>query len=390
MTMPGLDSSLEVLQDAPLKPYTTFKIGGPARNFCTVTTPEQVREAIGLARAQSLPIFVLGGGSNILVSDAGFGGLVIHPAQTGVEAIERDATPDTGSAGIRLRIAAGEPWDRAVAFTVERGWWGVENLSHIPGQSGAALVQNIGAYGQQLSDVFERADVLRTSDGGLHVLAAAECGLGYRRSIFNSTQRGEFRIWSITLDLTRNPMPQLGYRDVQAYFAERGTRHPRQREIREAIIHIRDRKFPFPREERGGNAGSFFKNPALDPAAWESLSTRIEARFGETGKTKFTELRQRPNRAGSPTATPSGPANVPAAFLIDICGLKGFEAGRAQVNPSQPLVILNQGGATADDVLRVAGHVRRTVHRETGVVLELEPELVGFSPEDAQRYLGLP
>lgn len=387
MTMPGCDSSLEVLQDAPLKPYTTFKIGGPARYFCTVTTPEQVRDALALARVQSLPIFVLGGGSNILVSDAGFGGLVIHPAQTGVEVIERDTKPDASSASVRIRVAAGEPWDRTVGLTVERGWWGVENLSHIPGQSGAALVQNIGAYGEQLSDVFEQADVLRMSDGGLQTLVAAECGLGYRRSIFNSVRRGEFLNWSITLSLSRKPQPRLGYRDVQAYFAERGNSHPSQREIREGIIQIRDQKFPFPHEERGGNAGSFFKNPALAPEAWQSLETRIEGRFGETGKARFRELRRRLNPAGT---IPSGPTNVPAAFLIDICGLKGFEAGRAQVNPSQPLVILNQGGATADDVLRVAGHVRRTVHREAGVVLELEPELVGFSPEDAQRYLGLP
>lgn len=385
--MPGPDSSLHVLQDASLKPYTTFKIGGPARCLCTVTTPQQVRDAIGLARAQSLTIFVLGGGSNILVSDAGFRGCVIHPAHTGIDIVESDAAPGAGGASLRLRIAAGEPWDRTVGFTVERGWWGIENLSHIPGQSGAALVQNIGAYGQQLSDVFERAEVLSMPDGGLQILAAAECGLGYRRSVFNSARRGEFLIWSITLSLNPKPQPQLSYRDVRAYFAERDNRQPSHREIREAIIQIRDRKFPFPREERGGNAGSFFKNPALDPEAWQSLETRITARFGESGKAGFAEVRRRLNLTGS---APAGPMNVPAAFLIDICGLKGFEAGRAQVNPSQPLVILNQGGATADDVLRVAGHVRRTVHRETGVVLELEPELVGFGPEDVRRYLSLP
>lgn len=384
--MPGSDSSLQVLQDASLKPYTTFKIGGPARYLCTVTTPEQVRQATALARAQSLPIFVLGGGSNILVSDAGFRGSVIHPMRTGIEIVEGEAGPQAGSAGVRLRVAAGEPWDRTVAFTVERGCWGVENLSHIPGQSGAALVQNIGAYGQQLGDVFEQAEVLRMSDGGLQGLAAADCGLSYRRSIFNGTRRGEFLIWSITLNLGTKPLPQLNYRDVRAYFAECGKREPSQREIRQAIIEIRDRKFPFPREERGGNAGSFFKNPTLDPAAWQSLATRIEARFGEAGKARLVDLRRRLNIARS---APAAPMNVPAAFLIDLCGLKGFETGRAQVNPSQPLVILNQGGATADDVLRVAGHVRTTVRRETGVVLELEPELVGFTPEDLRRYLDL-
>lgn len=387
INMPGRDSSVHVVQDAPLKPHTTFKIGGPARYLCAVTAPEEVGDAVALARAQSLPIFVLGGGSNILVSDAGFNGVIIHPSQTGAEVIERSEAGDPNSSRVLLRASAGEPWDRTVGLTVERGWWGVENLSHIPGQSGAALVQNIGAYGQQLSDVFDQAEALRMADGGLQRLAAAECGLGYRRSIFNGVRRGEFLIWSITLRLSLNPQPKLGYRDVEAHFAERGNRNPSQREIRGAIIEIRDRKFPFPREERGGNAGSFFKNPSVDPTAWHSLETRIAARFGETGKTRFRELRRRLGLGGS---GPGGPVNVPAALLIDLCGLKGYEAGRAQVNPSQPLVILNQGGATADDVLRVAAHVRRTVYRETGVVLELEPELVGFGPEDVQRNLGLP
>jgi UDP-N-acetylmuramate dehydrogenase len=376
-TMPGPGSDVEIEQDAPLKPYTTFKIGGPARYLCVVTTPPQARDALNLARSQALPVFVLGGGSNILVSDAGFAGLVLHPVHAGIDS---SGPEGAGGPGVRLRINAGEPWDRVVGYTVDHGWWGVENLSHIPGQSGAALVQNIGAYGQQMSDVFEQAEVLPVSGGELQTLAAAECDLGYRRSIFNSTRRGEFLIWSVALRVSTVPRPHLGYRDVQAYFAERGNREPSQREIREAIVQIRDRKFPYPREERRGNAGSFFKNPTLSPAGWQSLETRVRTRFGEAAQARLAELRPRFD---------TGFAKLPAALLIDICGLKGFEAGRAQVNPSQPLVILNQGGATARDVMRVAGHVRRTVHAETGVTLELEPELVGFSAEDVDRYIGL-
>jgi UDP-N-acetylmuramate dehydrogenase len=378
-------SSLEVLQDVPLKPYTTFKIGGPARYFCSVIGPEEAREAAALARSQSLPIFVLGGGSNILVSDAGFSGVVVHPARDGIESLGQPSN-DRGGTSVRLRAGAGEPWDQLVGLTVDEGWWGIENLSHIPGQSGAALVQNIGAYGQQLSDVFEKAEALGLGSGELHALSAAECGLGYRRSIFNSTRRGEFLIWRITLRLSTEPRPQLSYRDVHAYFMERGTSAPGQREIRQAIVEIRDAKFPFPREERGGNAGSFFKNPGLGPDEWRSLGARIQARFGESERDRFADLQQRLGLTGS---TAVHPVNVPAAFLIEICGLRGFELGRAQVNPSQPLVIVNQGGATADDVLRLAGHVRRKVRRETGVALELEPELVGFSPQEVQGYLGL-
>jgi len=379
--------SLAVQQDLPLKPYTSFKIGGPARYFCTVTAPDQLREAVALTRSQALPMFVLGGGSNILVSDAGFRGVVIHPAHAGMERVE-EAASQPGRRGVRLRISAGEPWDRLVGYTVDHGWWGIENLSHIPGQSGAALVQNIGAYGQQLSDVFEEAEVLRLAHCELYTLAAAECGLAYRRSIFNSTRRGEFLIWSITLGLSCNPQPQIGYRDLQAYFADRGNQQLTQHEIRKVITQIRDHKFPYPREERGGNAGSFFKNPTLNAGEWMSLEARVRARFGDAARGRLLASTSR-TRPGAGGTNGSDPVKIPAALLIDLCGLKGFEAGRAQVNPSQPLVILNQGGATAGDVLRVAGHVRRTVHRETGVVLELEPELVGFSPREVDLHLGL-
>jgi UDP-N-acetylmuramate dehydrogenase len=379
--------SLEVQQDLPLKPYTTFKIGGPARYFCTVTAPSEIREAVALARSASLPLFVVGGGSNILVSDDGFPGMVIHPAQAGIEELEHGQS-QPNRPGVRLRTRAGEPWDRLVSHTVERGWWGIENLSHIPGQSGAALVQNIGAYGQQLSDVFEEAEVLALADGELLTVTAAECGLAYRRSVFNSTRRSEFLIWSITLNLGLHPRPQLGYRDVGAYFSDRGIEQPSLAEIRAAIIEIRDRKFPYPREERGGNAGSFFKNPAIDAAEWPQLAARVRARFGDTAHGRLLASTSRSSPAAAGRAAGDS-VRIPAALLIDLCGLKGFEAGRAQVNPSQPLVILNQGGATAGDVLQVAGHVRRTVHRETGVVLELEPELVGFSPQAVDLHLGL-
>jgi UDP-N-acetylmuramate dehydrogenase len=379
--------TLDVQQNLPLKPYTTFKIGGPARYFCAVTAGGEIREAVALARSESLPLFVLGGGSNILVSDAGFHGIVLHPARNGIEVLEQTVSQQ-GRPGVRLRISAGEPWDSLVAYTVDHGWWGIENLSHIPGQSGAALVQNIGAYGQQLSDVFEEAEVLSLADCELDTLSAAECGLAYRRSIFNSTRRGEFLIWSITLTLGLKPQVHIGYRDVQAYFADRGNDQPSQSEIREAVIQIRDRKFPYPRQERGGNAGSFFKNPTLDSKGWPSLAARVRARFGDAAHDRLLAsiARSRPEAGGQ---SGSDSVRIPAALLIDLCGLKGFEAGRAQVNPSQPLVILNQGGATAGDVLRVAGHVRQTIYRETGVVFELEPELIGFSPQEIDLYLGL-
>jgi UDP-N-acetylmuramate dehydrogenase len=375
MIIPSIEASLHIHENEPLKPYTTFKIGGPAGYFATISDAEQVRAAVGFAGENGLALFILGGGSNVLVSDRGFDGLVLHPAMEGVAVIHEEQEQ------VSLRVAAAEPWDATVAYAVSHGWWGIENLSHIPGQSGAALVQNIGAYGQQLSDVLESAEVLEFATGEVRNFLPSDLELGYRRSIFNTNRKGDFFILSITLGFSKRPQPNLDYRDVKAYFEGRSAPHPSQAEIRQAIISIRDRKFPFPREERGGNAGSFFKNPTLTAAEYSALEARVLSRFGAASLLRLAELRK---------LSPShGAVRIPAAFLISICGLKSYEIGGAKVNPSQPLVILNQGGATSDDVLRLAGHIRRTVHREAGVALSLEPELVGFTDDEREDYLKL-
>jgi UDP-N-acetylmuramate dehydrogenase len=367
--------TIDLEENVALKPHTTFKIGGPARFFAHIADAQQAKESLTFANRERAPVFILGGGSNILVSDRGFAGLVLHPARRGIQEQSDDGTT------VVLRISAAETWDDAVARTVERGWWGIENLSHIPGQSGAALVQNIGAYGQQLSDVLTSAEVMDLSTGAVVRKQAADCGLAYRRSIFNSTAKGNFLILDIGLKLSRRPRPDLGYRDVKAYFDERSVEAPSQAQIREAIVGIRDRKFPYPREERGGNAGSFFKNPNLDEQQFRAASERVGTRFGFAALERLLAVRE--------GHTGSGPLKLPAALLIDLCGLKGFTIGSAQVNPSQPLVILNLGGATSHHVLTLAGHIRRTVRRETGVLLGLEPELVGFTGEEIASYLNV-
>jgi UDP-N-acetylmuramate dehydrogenase len=374
MTTRYAGADLAILSNESLKPHTTFKIGGPARFFLAVEGPDQLRAALAFGRQEEAPVMVLGGGSNVLISDRGFDGLVVHPASEGIEEIA------TEGERVRLEINAGEPWDRAVEYTVSRGWWGIENLSHIPGQSGAALVQNIGAYGQQLSDTVQSAEVFELSSGQVKKLSAPECGLGYRRSIFNSSRKGEFFILTLELKLQKDRNPNLSYRDVKAWFEESGSHAPAQSEIRAAIIAIRDRKFPYPSEERGGNAGSFFKNATLTAAEYQSLEARLASRFGPGALSRLQE-HGRPSRNEESMG-------VPAAFLIDICGLKGFRSGRAQVNPTQPLVIVNLGGATAEDVMQVAKKVRGTVYRETGLKLDLEPELVGFSSGEIGHYLS--
>ena len=356
----------------PLKPYTTFKIGGPARYFVHAASMDDFRGALVLAEKQALPLFVLGGGSNILVSDRGYEGVVAHPACRGIEILHEDAE------AVTLEVSAAETWDDLVQHTVERNWWGIENLSHIPGQAGAALVQNIGAYGQQVSDVVQSARVMEISTAAPRVLSAADCGFGYRRSIFNTTARGKLIIVGLTLRLTKHGRPQLDYPDVRAYFQERDIKQPSLTEIRQAIITIRDRKFPFPREERGGNAGSFFKNLSLRESEYAALRERIQHNFPPRELARLEDIRNR-----FPSADR---IKIPTAFLIEICGLKGHRIGGAQVNESQPLVLLNQGGATAQDVVALAQHVRKTVRARTGMVIALEPELVGFSKQELADF----
>ncbi|MFZ0963381.1 MAG: UDP-N-acetylmuramate dehydrogenase [Terriglobia bacterium] len=368
--MPSQSGALSpVVQEAePLKPYTTFKIGGPARYFARAASREDFRGVIDLAGRLALPLFVLGGGSNILVSDRGFAGVVVHPACRGIEIRQEDAE------AVTLEVSAAEIWDDLVQRAVERNWWGIENLSHIPGQAGAALVQNIGAYGQQASDVVQSARVMEIATGAAHVLSAAECGFGYRRSVFNTTARGKLIIVGLTLRLSQHGRPQLDYPDVRAYFQERGTTQPSLSEIRQAMVSIRDRKLPFPREERGGNAGSFFKNLSLHEGEYAALRERIQRNFSPRELERLEEIRNRfPSREA---------IKIPTAFLIDICGLRGYSIGGAQVNENQPLVLINRGGATAQNVIALARHVRKTVWARTGMALAIEPELVGFSKQE--------
>jgi UDP-N-acetylmuramate dehydrogenase len=375
MTSSPSPQDLLIRQDELLKPFTTFKIGGPARYFAGIQSRHDLAQALAFAARHHLQTFVLGGGSNVLISDRGFNGLVAHPVNEGIAIVREDP------AAVTLNINAAEIWDRVVAHTVARDWWGIENLSHIPGQAGAALVQNIGAYGQQISDVFEGAEVMDLQTAAVRSLGAEDCQLAYRKSIFNTSAKGRFLIFSLTLRLTTRHQPNLQYADVKKYFDSRGMAWPTQLEIRQAIVAIRDLKFPFPREEKGGNAGSFFKNLVLSAAQYGLLESALRRNFGPNELSRLREFRSR--------FTADDGIKVPTAFLMEICGLKGFEVGRAKVNESQPLVLLNQGGATASDVMMLVKHIRQTIYKRTGMKILIEPELVGFTEAELEDALAV-
>lgn len=374
MPIQSTPSTLRILENQPLKPFTTFKIGGPARYFAHIRTCQELLEALQFSHSEGLPIFVLGGGSNVLISDDGLDALVLHPANEGIALVHEH------SEGVKVSVEAAEPWDCFVARAVECNWCGVENLSHIPGQAGAALVQNIGAYGQQISDVLESAEVVDLATGETQTFMKNALGLAYRRSIFNTTHRGRYFIARITLQLSRKPHRDLGYSDVRLWFEKLGVQEPSLDQIRQAIIAIRDRKFPFPREEKGGNAGSFFKNLILNEKEYEELEYRFQAHWNAQVLDRLRAIRDK-------FPEPSG-IKIPTAFLIEVCGLKGLRVGGAQVNEAQPLVILNQGGATARDVLTLARHIRQTIYEKMGLRVDIEPELVGFTSEMLNEFLA--
>jgi UDP-N-acetylmuramate dehydrogenase len=364
---------MEIQRDIPLKPLTTFKIGGPAEYFCAPETAGEIKEALEFATANNLTRFILGGGSNMLISDNGIKGLVIAPAPKGIEKISED------NDSVTLQVAAGENWDQFVQYVIEQGWWGIENLSYIPGNCGALAVQNVGAYGQEASDVITEVEAFDTESGEVVIVPNKDCGFYYRHSIFNTSAKGRYIILRTQLKLSKSPNPNLTYPDLKKKFADSPA--PSLQEIRDAVIEIRNRKYPFPTEAVGGNAGSFFQNPILTPEQEETLQRHIQTNFSPEIQQQF---------AGQVEKFKSRKTGLKiSAFLIDICGLKGTSVGGAKVNENQPLVVLNTGTATSDDVMKLAQTVRQQVYGKTGVAIPIEPELVGFAPEEINNYLSL-
>ncbi len=351
---------MQILENELLAPYTTFKIGGPAKYFSVIRDEFDALQAFEFARERKLKTLILGGGSNLLVSDAGFDGLVLKIVNKGIEILNR------GETEVLLKVASGEIWDEVVSFAVSNNWWGIENLSHIPGSTGAIAVQNVGAYGQEASKTIESVLVFNTQTHQISSIKNSECGFGYRKSIFNSADKSKYIIFDIIFRLSLVAKPVLEYRDLKEKFNKDGISIS---EIRNEIIKIRDKKFPFPIKAKNGNAGSFFKNPFLNSEEYLKFKTELGKNFGAQSvesleNKKFTEGNQ---------------IKVPAAFLIDLCGLKELTNGGASINKNQPLVIVNKTGrATADDVLGLAEKVRSQVREKTGLSLQFEPELIGF------------
>jgi len=333
----GIQSSI------PLASFTTFHIGGPAEFFIEANTEEEIDGAITYAREHSLPLYILGAGSNILVPDAGVKGVVMKITLNGVS-FENDGDKEIVIAG------AGTQWEKIVNASGERGFFGVENLAGIPGTVGGAVVQNIGAYGAELADTFEYADVLNSKTGERSRIFRADAEFAYRSSFFKKNR--ELIILRVALRLSKQTKPNISYPDL-VRARERGSPLGTPIEIAGIIRSIRAAKFPDSSDE--GTAGSFFKNPIVPRELADSLAKRFN---------------------GLPIF-PKGEnmAKIPLAWLLDnALSLKGFSKGNVRLYEKQPLVVVARAGATFAEVDAFAREITERIFSETGIMIEREVE----------------
>ncbi len=362
---------MHVEENKLLAPLTTFGVGGPARWLVEAATEADIVEASTWARERGLPLFVLGGGSNLLVSDAGFDGLVLHIALQGLSV--RDAPPVPGQPPQRiLRAAAGEDWNNCIEQSLKASWAGIECLAGIPGTVGGTPVQNVGAYGQEVSSVIDRVRAFDLAGRAFVELSAAECGFSYRRSRFNSTDRGRFIVTRVDYRLTPGGAPTLSYPDVRrAIEADRGAGgEPTLAEVATAVRHIRQSKgmLIVPGDPDCRSAGSFFKNPIVSRDHFQRIAAL-----------SATEPPHFPTGAGLDHAERF---KIPAAWLIEQAGFaKGYRLGNAGISKRHTLALVNLGptgfGTTVAEILALANKIASAVENRFGIRLEREPVLVG-------------
>lgn len=336
-------------EQVPLAPYTTFGIGGPARWFVEATDEDAVIEAVQWARAKRVPLFVLGGGSNLLVSDHGFPGLVLHIALRGI-----------AQQGALFRAAAGEPWDGFVSHAVGAGYGGIECLAGIPGTVGGTPVQNVGAYGQEVSGTIVTVRVLDRDALAFAELPASACAFAYRRSIFNSTQRGRSIVTRVDYELRAGARPVLQYPDLQRAFQARNEA-PTLAEVAAAVREIRHAKgmLLVEGEPDCRSAGSFFRNPVVTQARYEAIAAEASS-------------------AVPCFPAPEGLIKIPAAWLVEHAGFhKGFAQGAAGLSSRHTLALINRGGATAAEIVALRDRIVSAVEERFGIRLEPEPVWVG-------------
>ncbi len=340
---------LNIQSHVSLKPYNTFGIDANARYWVEVNNEEDLKTVLQLTDFINQPKLILGGGSNVLLCH-NFDGLVVKVAIPGIDVVREDDDH------VYITAGAGVNWHEFVQFCVQNGYAGMENLSLIPGTVGAAPMQNIGAYGVELEQVFESLTAVHILTSEKRTFTHAECAFGYRESVFKRDLKGQYIITSVTFQLNKHPVFHTRYGAIQETLAEMGISEDALsiKAISEAVIRIRRSKLPDPTQI--GNAGSFFKNPEIPKPQFDTLKARY------------------PNLPGYPMS--DDVVKIPAGWLIEQAGWKGYRSGDAGVHTKQALVLVNYSKATGDEIMQLAKKVQESVYTKFGITISPEVNVI--------------
>jgi UDP-N-acetylmuramate dehydrogenase len=339
---------MKIHSNYPLKQLNTFGLEVTAKYFSEFNTITELKELLRAPEYKNEKLLILGGGSNLLFTTEFYDGLVLQNKIKGISIIKEDAD------SVILQSGAGEVWHELVLYTISRQWGGLENLSLIPGTVGAAPMQNIGAYGVEIKDIFVSLEAYEIATGLIKQFTLKECNFGYRSSVFKHQEKGNYIILSVTFRLQKNPVFQTSYGAITDTLKQMGITQLSVKAISDAVIHIRQSKLPDPKEI--GNAGSFFKNPEIPEKDFERL--------------KLTY----PSIPSFPTVP--GMIKVPAGWLIEQCGWKGKIVGQTGVHKNQALVLVNFGSAKGQEIKALASEVQQSVLQKFGISLEAEVNFI--------------
>jgi len=336
---------VKIYEQHSLASYNSFGLKANARFFVSALNEQNIHTALGFAREQKLPLRILGGGSNLLLT-GDIDALVLHTQTRGLRVLQ-----DNGEQ-VLIEAEAGEPWHEFVQWTLSQGFYGLENLSLIPGSVGAAPIQNIGAYGVELKDYCDSLTALDLNNGQIRRFSAQDCRFSYRDSFFKQ-QAGRWLILRVRFALSRKPKLQLNYGDIRARLSAWLIEHPTPADVSRAVCAIRREKLPNPKEL--GNAGSFFKNPLISAEQAKKLQEKY------------------PNLIAWPQ--PDGSSKLAAAYLIEQADWKGYRTGDAGVHQAQALVLVNYGKASGHELLQLARRIRQDIQDKFSVTLQIEPTI---------------
>jgi len=338
---------LEILKNYSLKQHNTFDINVTAKKFVAFSSIDELKELLSYAAQSKSKEFILGGGSNILFTK-NVDGFVLKNEIKGIELIKEDRNH------FYVKAGAGENWHQFVLHCIKHNYAGLENLSLIPGNVGASPMQNIGAYGAEIKDVFENLEALNKADKAVHTFSANDCAFGYRESIFKSKYKNQFVILNVTYRLNKTPAFNTSYGAIEQELEKMNAKELSIQAISQAVINIRSSKLPDP--NKIGNAGSFFKNPTITLKLFQALQK------------KYSNM---------PHYTVDAiHVKIPAAWLIEQCNWKGYRNGDAGVHIHQPLVLVNYGNATGKEIYDLSEKILQSVIKKFGIELEREVNIV--------------